>query len=447
MVAAYNSTASTSPEEESSIEKGGLGDTQVHQRAIAVLRDARSYYPRNPILYVELARHYVSLGQNRPARKAFKTALTLAPHNRYVLRSAVRFFVHTGNVERAWSSLIGAPNNDPWLLACKISVTELLGKPHQLIRTARSTIDALQPSQITELAASVGTLELSAGSVKHARRLFRRSAESPSDNTVAQLRWAKDEAGLPFDPALLKTELSFEARTGQAIADQNWDDAVRHARQWQADEPFSSRPFSVGCFLTSEVTREFELTEQIANVGLMSMPYDSMFLNNRAYAGINLGQLEQADRDIALAWQNDPAPNTRVCLLATEGCLNYRRGDLATGARLYRAALDLAADSKEKAATQAALIHWIAEDIRAGQGPTPDELEHIETRFLTDKSVSDTTRAVYRANIDAAKTARYEHDRLVTATRSSIAGMKASAGRRLIAIRMPGPDDWPDFWE
>ena len=364
-------------------------------RHIAELKSEIRAYPRNAVLYVDLARAHVSLGQPLPARRAFEIALALAPHSRYVLRCAVRFFVFEGELGRAWSVLKNIPRDDPWLSACRVAVADLGNFPQDSLRTTRRFIDDGDPSQITELAAAVATLELDAGANKLAKKLFRRGAEKPSDNTVAQIRWAHETAGIPFDQKLLKTELSFEARTGQAIEEQDWENAAHNASIWLGDEPFSTRAASLGAFVAAEMLQDFQRAEAIATRGLIVSPHDAILLNNRSYSRACLGNIPGALEDINLAKIYAVDETDRICITATEGCIAYRSGDPETGASFYLKAIEQGSSRDDREYSQRALIHWINEDGLLGRRLNQSDANTISKFFSTSKNVSAETKAIF----------------------------------------------------
>jgi tetratricopeptide (TPR) repeat protein len=368
---------------------------EVKWRHIAELKSEIRTYPRNAILYVELARAHVSLGQTGPAKRAFEIALALAPSNRYVLRCAVRFYVFETEYDRAWSVLANIPRDDPWLIASRVAVADLTGRPQESLRTTRRLIDDGDPGQITELAAAVATLELDAGGNKLAKKLFRRGAEHPTDNTVAQIRWAHQTNGIPFDQVLLQTDLSFEARTGQAVEEQKWQVATDNASTWFGDEPFSTRAASTGAFIAAEMLQDFERANLIASMGLVVSPHDPILLNNRAYALACLGNTAAATEDLKSARGLPLDETDEICLLATEGCILYRSGEPKAGAERYHAAIEYGVDHKLPELSQRAYIHWIYEDGRRGHRLSEGEAVKIRNFFNENKHVSKDTRAIY----------------------------------------------------
>ena len=63
---------------------------------------------------------------------------------------------------------------------------------------------------LSELASSIGTVELLYGSNKKSRELFKKSLISPNDNTLAQVEWAatKDK-NLDVDASGFNVEMNF----------------------------------------------------------------------------------------------------------------------------------------------------------------------------------------------------------------------------------------------
>jgi cytochrome c-type biogenesis protein CcmH/NrfG len=64
---------------------------------IAKLRKWVSEYPNSAIAWMDLARVFTIKGQGQKAKRAATIALQLAPHDRYIVRCAVRLFLHTGD--------------------------------------------------------------------------------------------------------------------------------------------------------------------------------------------------------------------------------------------------------------------------------------------------------------------------------------------------------------
>ena len=146
-------------------------------------------YPRNPILWTNLARLYTSLGVQDKATRAMRVALSLAPENRFILRAASRLCLHQGEPEEAHQILLRAPNltADPWLLAAEIATASARGKTSRLVKTGRNLLESPRhsPFDLSELASALGTLEIMEGNRRAAHRLITVSLGKPTENSIA----------------------------------------------------------------------------------------------------------------------------------------------------------------------------------------------------------------------------------------------------------------------
>ena len=200
-----------------SAEAPELSANEEIYRRLSEIKKALQENPRNTIMLVEAARLYANLGQNKAAERCFERALAAGENNRFIMRSAARFFVHGQDPDRARRVFKDISTGDPWLLSAAISCADLVGQRDRRIRIATNLLESFSPDQVTELAASLATIEMQDGSTKKAKRLFAQSMISPNDNSVAQIRWAGKELQLPFDEKLLNVERTFEARFHQSV--------------------------------------------------------------------------------------------------------------------------------------------------------------------------------------------------------------------------------------
>ena len=75
-------------------------------RKIHDLKNAMTRFGGDPILFTELARLYLIVGNEERANRHMAMALYLSPSNRYVLRSAVRLYAHYDDAERGFESAL-----------------------------------------------------------------------------------------------------------------------------------------------------------------------------------------------------------------------------------------------------------------------------------------------------------------------------------------------------
>ncbi|MGA2877055.1 MAG: hypothetical protein ABSE82_16180, partial [Nitrososphaerales archaeon] len=161
---------------------------------IAHYRERLKQDPRRAISWSELARNYAILGLHERARRACLTAIQLAPDSRYILRSAACFFWTIGEEERAWVMLHRAENvnQDPWLKSAELALGRSLKKSPNGVRQARQLLGDtnFSPRDLSELSSEVGTFEMDAGN-RRARRHFQEAVINPTENSLAQVQWAK----------------------------------------------------------------------------------------------------------------------------------------------------------------------------------------------------------------------------------------------------------------
>lgn len=329
-----------------------LPSTQVMTRgdvvlATKLLKSRRLTQPRNAFVWLDLARLYVLLGQMDPAEQALRVALGLAPSERFILRSAVRFFLHRRDPGQALQLLRNNPRTpfDPWLISAEIAVSSVVQKSPKFGKIGQSLLDqsGVSPFHMSELACALGSLAMFDGNSRKANRLFESSLREPTDNALAQVVWAGHRTGLELsNRKLLKTPNAHEALTIDAHNRGHWKDLVVHAERWAQDESFSVRPRMIASGTASSLLGEFKLGENVARAGLETNPGHPGLLNNIAFALINQGKPAEALKVIEQVSKNQLTPIHSICLLATIGMAHYRLGNADEGLSHYRMAIDSA---------------------------------------------------------------------------------------------------------
>jgi tetratricopeptide (TPR) repeat protein len=332
---------------------------------IARLKRLRVQNDDNPFTWTELSRLYASIGQGEKASDAMRVALALAPRNRYVLRSAARLLVHQGAPDEAHRLLLRATreSNDPWLVASEIAVAQFGDRVPQGVSNARRLLESgLHPSQITELASALGTLELEAGKDRRARKLFNRSISDPNDNALAQAEWASRRLQLDeLDQKIAAQEGSFEAHALAAAQDRRVPEAIAYAFAWLEDEPYSLRPAMFGSYQAAK-GRDFESGAKFAKQGLLSHPNDPMLLNNLAFCLAKQGDVARASEYLDRIDESLLEADKESVLQATRGLIAMRSGRFEAGVENYRAAITA---TDEKVQKSLALIMFASELLRA----------------------------------------------------------------------------------
>ena len=322
-------------------------------------------YPRNSLMWVDLSRLYATLGQLKQSNEAMIKGLIISPNNRFILRSATRLFIHLEKPDLAHSLLEkkDITGSDPWLMAAEIASASVAYKSSRFIKKGMALIKNAKysPYQIAELARALGTIELTSGSSKKAKKLFKLSLENPTENSVAQSVWAKKEIpSLEVNNAIHETPRTYEAKALNALTSQNWFVAVEEAISWMTDETFSSRP------------------EQISRKGLIANPNDPILINNLAFALANQEKLVDARAVLEkITWPLTEITN-EVAVTATDGLINYRQGNVLKGKALYEKALLIATHSKNERQLALASLYFAREMFLAGEIESNDAIMFAE---------------------------------------------------------------------
>lgn len=351
--------------------------------AIRMLRARVSAFPNQPLAWTELARQYLASGSELKADDAMSCALQLAPNNRYVLRSAVRFYSRSEEgLDRALWLLRKSPRTarDPWLLSAEIASADKAQLPSPFVKLAKSMLEnkRSEPRHYSELAAAVGTLEHQLGRHKRAKQLMTQALVDPTGNSVAQAVYLSQSDRPVVAPAQIAlSEQDFEASTRAHYAKGDFDLALSAAFSWLDDEPFDVKPALLGSFLSFDVALA-QGAEQIATLGLASSPHHSSLHNNRAVARAYLGDLRGAFEDIN---NSNKGGREEPSHLATLGLLAYRMGHEEFGSDCYTRAVAWFSALGDVVSCYRASLYWSKERARIGDVAVGSDIAFLRERI------------------------------------------------------------------
>ncbi|HVE72609.1 MAG TPA: hypothetical protein VNI54_14690 [Thermoanaerobaculia bacterium] len=360
---------------------------RVHQTRKALWADLR-----NAMKWVELSQLYTLAGQLEKARATMRMALTLAPDNRYVLRSATRLLVHVKDPAEAWSILRNARRtaHDPWLVAAEIGVAGLLGQSPKLTKAAIALASSgtFRPHDLTEVASSLGTLEAEHGNRRKAKKLFELAMRDPNDNVLAQAAWAARAAGVTtsIDLANVDVPLSFEARARLHFQQQEWNDALRESEQWFNDQRFSVGAAAFASYISAVVLAQHEKAVALLKEARIANPDDWLVRNNLAFSLASLNRVAEATDVFGGLPPETSSPSRYGVWLATSGLLAFRSGNIQQGQRLYDQAIELFGRHGLTSARAVAAVFKAREELNT-ELPTALEAVH-EARDLVGRANS-----------------------------------------------------------
>ncbi|MBC8471535.1 MAG: hypothetical protein H8D56_18895 [Planctomycetes bacterium] len=357
--------------------KEKLGDNEIESDEFSVRRQIHDLRlqlydePRNSFLWTNIALLYASLGFAEQSTHAIEVALSLAPQNRFVLRSSARLFVHIDDYKRAHNILRYSDNvkHDPWLLAAEIAVA---GTAHRTSRFIKNAINILEfmnfsPFHVSELASALSTLDFEAGNLKHGRKHLKMSLKQPTENSVAQAAWLERKFfGVRVEQFEKQRPMSHEALAWDFCRKTKWNDTVVESLKWLNDQPFSSRPAILGSYISAVSLGEYEKSANIAHRGLIANPKDFTLLNNLAFALGHIGRLKDAREVFGRIRESTLSTEEKFVSLATKGFLCYREGNVAGGRKLYLEALEKGRKGVDEKRRASAFLWMTMEELRIG---------------------------------------------------------------------------------
>jgi tetratricopeptide (TPR) repeat protein len=355
------------------IEKERRADLKI-DHLIAKNRLFLSKYPKSAFSWIEIARLFTIKGQYRKARKAVVVALNLAPFDRYVVRCSIRFFIHTGEFDIAWFYIKKAltNSNDPWIRALEISVADKINKGIGNIRKyIPSDLSKDKIFHFSELIESYGMLELNSGNIKKAKKNFKIAWVNPSDNVITHAEWViRNELPNLSETAKIDFSKSLEASSWKKFYELKISEALESIRGWELEEPYSASPYILASHITANIGKLKESIE-FALRGLDANPNNFIVANNLCYSLINSGRIDEAEVKMKKI-SNQIHGDEILFYNATKGLLEFKRGNVDLGRKLYVQSIKKCAEIKEPRLGVQAYLNLAIAELEA---KTKDSLE------------------------------------------------------------------------
>lgn len=367
----------------------GLTNQENETKArIGLLRKQIYNHCYNPIAYCELSRCYASLGYDKKAEQYMDYAVFLAPQSRYIVRSAVRFYIHIKEFGKAKKAIFhsGLINNDPWVMSAEIALESLMGKNSRYIIKGRQLVFSgdISPFSCSELCFSICNVDKAYGKRKDVRRMFYRGIEDPNDNSLAQATFfAKNDDDFIVDLAKfnsLKHKNEADMRKSFGMGD--FEGAFVSSLLWMQDYRFEHRPIEYAFIISCDFLKKYEYAISIINKSLKTNPKDPVSVNNLAYALGLSDRTSEAEKALSAIdikkLPKDNNPNY-ICLAATWGLVAYRKGETNAGREMYNLAIQAAKKLGDDNLMVKAKLNMIREEIRSSVEVDEKLLKEMES--------------------------------------------------------------------
>lgn len=318
---------------------------------ISIIRQKLKNSPHDPLLWLSLARLYTLNGlgktKSKTAIRAVQTAVTLAPNDRYILRCAARFFLHIDEAEQAVWILAKSPRSitDPWLASTLVASREIAGMKHHAIKSFNSILydDNWSHRAKAELASSLGGLAIDSGNIKLGKKMFREALIKPNENVLAQTIWTQQNRGVVLSTKpieLNNVDKTFEARALEFKQEGNWSGMFEMCNFWQIDEPYSTRPASLGSHSALIVRENIDQAIGLLKRSSVANPNDAMLINNLTFANAISGDLSEASLSLEKLSKLKYSENDSYVFNATAGLIYFRNNQVDLGRELYNSSIE-----------------------------------------------------------------------------------------------------------
>ncbi len=375
------------------------------------LRQRVRLHSDNPLAWSDLARHYASIGDRNKADRCMRVALKLAPNHRWILRTAARFFVHSGDPIAAHTLLAKHPltSRDPWLLAAEIATAQVAHRSPRFLRQAGNHIKSENPARpnLSELATALAMVELENGGARRARRLVDMALINPTENTLAQVTWARQHTNLNDSNKLSalasENEQAFEARFGILESAGNILLARTEGMRWAADEPFATRPLERLVFLEAMLDNYSGVSDLANKICRIEPRVDTTLNINEVFSLLSSGSLNLADHRSKLGMiraqlSEQSEATDEYHALANLALWHYRYGDAEEGRVIYERVMQKVIKNGSKESVALAATFAAREAILAKQNVASSLLTRAHE--LAESSRSEVTK-FYLRKLDA----------------------------------------------
>jgi hypothetical protein len=278
---------------------------------------------------------------------------------------------------------------DPWIASAEIAICESLGLKSKCVTKARYFLqdDNLTDFSRSELAVGMGTIQMKHGDVRHAKKLMKQALRDPTENALAQAQWMTTQLGTDIgditDIVRLEDQVpgSYEAQARRFFYDLDFPKSLEASQFWARFQQLSSRPVIQGAFIASTFLEDDKKAISILTSSMPAQRDDFLFTNNYAFSLVNSGQLEAGIKQLATINVNSLSRREKLTLLATNGFVFFRTGEVEKGRKLYSMAIDGFAQTNDAADTALAAYFLACEEKRIGSEFAKSTIDEAKARI------------------------------------------------------------------
>ena len=214
--------------------------------------------------------------------------------------------------------------------------------------------------------------------------MFGLGLRAPNENSLAQAEFiARDEVKMRFDYDRFDAiSHKNEADTRNFYSLDRYKDAFLSSLKWMRDYRFSHELIAFASDISCTFLKQYDYSAEIIKSWLGSHPQDYPMINNLVYVlalSDNIDEAEQYLSRINLKQSMTENTDNGICLIATEGLIQYRKGNIEEGRALYQLSIDTAKRLRKKELAGKARLNMIREEIHCVDDYDSNLLNEIDS--------------------------------------------------------------------
>ncbi|MFC6635309.1 hypothetical protein [Microbulbifer taiwanensis] len=389
--------------EDKSLEFGG-GQYVIRKdlvsQIIGQLKKSVREYPDDPLSWMDLAFYYSVTGDNEKSRKCATIGSKLAPSHPFVARTYSRYLVHHEEGDAALAALrrTGLVKSHPLIASAALSVSSVFELSRVDVKSAKKIMSSYSghPVMLSDLAASLGTLEIKNGALKNGKKLLNFALSNPSENAVAQCQWLYHKHGIYLSESKNLSIKSIEGEATLSYVEGRFAECRENLLGLYAFQPFSESPIVDAGYMSIVALRDPGFVVKLSEGRVPSSSMSFLELNNLIVAKAQLGMVDQLSIELRhLSEKLDKSnENLAATYLATLGLCEFSRGKACLGSALYEKSIEKFIESKSEHGEALAKLFY-AEQI--------SKLDPKKSDFLRSSALEIAKRNKYLEMVESLK--------------------------------------------
>lgn len=337
--------------------------------------------PYDSLTWNDLAFYYAVIGEKHKAEHCMNVSYNLSSSHPFIARSYARLLVHYEDPEKAIHILkkTGAVKSHPEILSADISIRTAFDIRNPDITTARRLINKYsnRPCYISELSASIGTIEVESGSLIKGKTHLAASAISPTENTVAQLKWISQQHNI-FIPIKKSSIQSLEADAITYYNNKEYSNCRDSLMTLHRFQPFSEGALVDAGYVSMVALDDPEFVCDSSEYFGDDVVASFSARNNYIVARLEIGILDNTEEMLLDLRKLAQEEENKAVLSAAIGMYLYRIGDIDGGKKKYEITNAFFRVSKNYFSLALALLHQGMMEKRLGIGSAKTILEQAK---------------------------------------------------------------------